>query len=279
MSYDDIEKTKVAVILPSRGLMFSETAEDILNNLKKIPHKIYFSHKQPIPECFEQPTVRALADKSITHFWFVEDDMIIPPMTLQNMLYMHEDVVSVDYPLNKKGQSSVFRDKGGNVLLCGTGCTLVKREVLEKLGFPIFRTDIKWNIQNYGSHIRITATQNNKDGYGIHDVTFSIKLYKNNIPITIIDMPVGQRKLIKLGRAGSNNGAHEIEEWRTVKKNLLLNKIMKYPVMPVGNLVSVITPTGEINTDKKHAKKLIDQGLGTKPPKKYVVIDYNGIEL
>jgi hypothetical protein len=270
---------KVAVILPSRGLMFSRTAEDILKNVKRISHKIYFSHGKPIPECFEEPTLRALADDDNTHFWFVEDDMIIPEQTLTNMLWMHERVVSVDYPLNRQGQSSVFRDKGGNVLLCGTGCTLVTREVLEKIGYPIFRTDIKWNIQNYGTHIRITANQNDNDGYGIHDVTFSIKLYKHNIPITLLHTSIGQRKLIKLGESGSNNGAHKIEEWTVVKKNLLLNKIMKYPVVETGDLVSVITPTGEVNTDKRHAKTLIEKGLGVKPPKKYVVIDYNGIEI
>lgn len=270
---------RVAVILPSRGLMFSRTAEDIVNNLKGINYKIYFSHKLPIPDCFEKPMLKALADEDNTDFWFVEDDMIIPPGTLASMLAKDADVVTADYPLNKAGQSSVFRDAGGNVLLCGTGCTLVKREVLEKIKYPVFRDDIKWNIQNYGSHIRITANQNDKDGYGIHDVTFSIKLYKNNIPITVIYKTLGQRKLIRLGESGTNNGAHKIEEWTKVKKNLLLNKIRKYPVMPTGNLVSIITPTGEVNTDKRHAKTLIDKGLGVKPPKKYVVVDYNGIEI
>lgn len=68
---------KIGVILPSRGLIFSRTAEEILNNLKKVPHKIYFAHKRPIPECFNEPLEEALADKDITHIWFVEDDMVL----------------------------------------------------------------------------------------------------------------------------------------------------------------------------------------------------------
>ena len=52
-------KVKVAVILPSRGLMFSKTAEEIINNVKGVPHKFFFSHKRPIPECFEIPTEEA----------------------------------------------------------------------------------------------------------------------------------------------------------------------------------------------------------------------------
>lgn len=269
----------IAVILPSRGLMFSETAEDILNNLKHIPHRIYFSHDKPIPDCFEQPMLRALADKINTHFWFVEDDMILPLSNLQALINEDADVATTDYPISKKGQSSVFRDKTGKVILCGTGNTLVKREVLERVGFPVFRTDIKWNIQNYGSHVRLIANQNDKDAYGIHDVNFSMKLYKHNIPITVIHKSAGQRKLRKLGAVGSNNGAHQIEEWTLVRKNLLLNKIRKHPVIPSGNLVSVMTPNGEVSTDKGHADKLIKLGLGTKPEKKGIVVDYNELEI
>ena len=49
----------IAVILPSRGLIFSRTADEILQNLKDIPHKIYFSHRKPIPDCFNEPVEEA----------------------------------------------------------------------------------------------------------------------------------------------------------------------------------------------------------------------------
>lgn len=35
---------KVGVIFPSRGLVFSKTADELLQNLKKVNHKIFFSH-------------------------------------------------------------------------------------------------------------------------------------------------------------------------------------------------------------------------------------------
>jgi hypothetical protein len=61
---------KVAVIIPSRGLMFSKTAEEIVRNTQGLPHQKFFSHKLPIPDCFEWPTIKALKDPDITHFWY-----------------------------------------------------------------------------------------------------------------------------------------------------------------------------------------------------------------
>src|SRR4051812_9654624 len=122
---------KVGVILPSRGLMFSETADEILQNLKGIDHKFFFSHRQPIPDCFEKPTNRALLDDSITHLWFVEDDMKLAPDTLSKLLVVNRAVVTVDYPVNADGRGSIFKvDK--QIVFCGTGCLLVKREVFNE---------------------------------------------------------------------------------------------------------------------------------------------------
>lgn len=268
---------KVGVILPSRGLIFSRTAEDVLNNLKGIPHKIYFSHKRPIPECFNEPLEKALADKDITDIWFVEDDMIIPPDTLKTMLQADHAVVTADYPINKEGRGSIFEVKK-QVIYCGTGCMLVKREVFNELPKPVFRTNIRWNIKNFGQYLKMASHHVEDDGYGLHDINFCMSLYRLNIPIHKIDTVLGQRKLIALGKANTNNGAHQIEEWKKVKKNQLLNQIKKWPVETSGNLTTVITPTGEVMLTRSHANKLIKQGLANIPPKRPVVVDWSGYE-
>ena len=264
---------KVGVIFPSRGLVFSQTADELLQNLKDIPHMIYFSHGQPIPDCFENPTNRALEDKSITHLWFVEDDMILNPTTLKDMLDMDKAVVTCDYPVNSKGRGAVFKDKGGKVLFTGTGCLLVKREVFKELKKPYFRTDVRWSVKNMGDYIKLTgANVSNIDGYGLHDVNFGINVNLRGIPIHECGT-VGQRKLIALGKAGSNDGAHKIDLWTEVKKDHLLREIMTWPITETGDLVPVLTPTGEVLCSKEHAKKLIKKGLGVKPPTRHSVID------
>lgn len=268
---------KIAVILPSRGLIFSRTAQELLNNLEGYDYEIFFAHGLPIPDCFNKPLERALRG-SFTHIWFVEDDMIIPEESLSAMLLMDDPVVTMDYPVSKDGQGAVF-EADNRVIFTGTGCLLVKREVFDVLKPPYFRTDIKWNAVNHGKFIRFTAQESTRlDSYGLHDVTFGIRLWKAHIPISIAGT-IGQRKLIALGKAGSNNGAHQIEDWIKVKPNYMLKKFQAYPIVPVGKLITVQTKDGEITVHPTYAKKLIKAGLATASPKLTVGIDYGEFDL
>ncbi len=104
-------------------------------------------------------------------------------------------------------------------------------------------------------------------------MNFCMNLYRLEIPIHDVGFTVGQRKLKALGKAGSNDGAHQIEEWTKIKKDDLLNKVKKWPIEQKGNLVSVVTPSGEVLTSRSHAKKLIRKGLATKPPQRAIVVD------
>lgn len=269
---------KVAVIIPSRGLMFSRTADEVLRNVQNIPHKFFFAHRKPIPECFDRPTTAALADDEVTHLWFVEDDMVLPAEILQTMLDMDKAIVTADYPVSKEGRGAILKDKGGKVLVTGTGCLLVKREVFDELKYPYWRTDLRWKFENMGDHIKLKATMNTKnEGYGLHDVNFSMALHKLGIPIHVIDTRLGQRKLIVLGKAGSNNGAHKIEQWSKVKPYYMLKKILREPIRDRGNLVTVCTESGEITCSATHAQKLIELGKATRPPHQHSVIDWNGL--
>lgn len=270
---------KIAVILPSRGLMFSRTAEEILRNLRGLNYRIFFSHKRPIPECFEIPTLEALNDKDVTHLWFIEDDMIVPDNTLWDMYQLDEDVVTCDYPVTKDGKGAVFT-VDGEVIYTGTGCLLIKRGVFDKLSKPYFRSDIRWTPYNYGETVKLVASKHEGDGYGLHDVTFGIKLYKADIPVEVLNT-IGQRKLIELGKTGTNKGAHKIQDWHRVKPDYQLKKILKSPLAigAMGALVTVDTPSGGVRVTKKHAENLIFQGLATPINEKRVIIDDSGVEL
>lgn len=265
----------IAVILPSRGLIFSQTAAEILNNLKGIPHKFYFSHRKPLPECFEQPVNEALKNKEVTHLWLVEDDMILSPATLREMLELDKAVVTANYPTTSNRDAAVLTIQG-RIVYAGTGCTLIKREVFDDLKKPYFRSDIMWIPKNKGDFIKFSAVKKtqNHDSYGLHDVNFFMNLYKLEIPVHAINRTLGQRKLIALGKAGSNNGAHQIEEWKRVKKDryFTLKKSLKKEIDP-SNLTSVIVNGRELLTSKTHADNLIKKGLGSVPPKRAVVLD------
>lgn len=267
-----MSSVKVAVILPSRGLMFSQTADEILQNLKGIDYKFYFSHRRPLPECFEEPTNKALKDKAITHLWFVEDDMILSPDTLKNMLKKNKAVVTANYPTTNKGNAAILTIKG-RVVYGGTGCTLVKREVFNELKKPYWRSDIAWIPKNKGDFIKFIAVKRKNDGYGFHDVNFFMNLYKLDIPVHTIKETLGQRKLIALGKAGTNDGAHNIEEWRDVEEDRYFQLIKDLPIENEGHMTTVIVDNKEFMCTHEHAQKLLDKGLATKPPKRSVVLD------
>lgn len=265
---------KIGVIFPSRGLVFSKTAQELLDNLKGYEYRIFFSHRKPIPECFNEPVMYALDDSSITHIWIVEDDMIMPKDTLTKLLEVDKAVVTADYPVTKEGRGSVFKDADNRVLFCGTGCLLIKREVFDELKTPYFRTDSKWNVKNYGDHIKFFEVHNGtNDGYGLHDITFCFELQQLNIPIHTIRRKLGQRKLIELGKAGTNNGAHQVEEWKTIEKDKRLKEIQSYPAEPTGNLVTVMAGDKHLNVSEDHAEKLIKAGKAKRLPKRasYIV--------
>lgn len=264
--------SKVAVILPSRGLMFSQTADEILQNLKGIDHKFFFSHRKPIPDCFEIPTNQALDDESITHLWFVEDDMILPPKTLKTMLDKNLAVVTINYPTTKNKDSAILTVKG-RIVYAGTGCTLVKREVFDELKKPYFRTDIAWIPKNFGDYIKFTAVKKDKEGYGLHDVNFFINLFKKDIPVHKLDFIVGQRKLKALGKAGTNDGAHDIEEWTEVEENRYFRLTNNLPIEEAGGLVEIVTQEGNFMAKQDHAEKLIKAGRASRAPRKAVVLD------
>lgn len=264
---------KIAVILPSRGLIFSHTAEEVLKNVKGIGHKFFFSHRKPIPECFEAPTLEALKDPEVTHLWFVEDDMILTENTLGDMLATNKAVVTANYPTTKKGNAAVLSVKG-RIIYGGTGCTLVKREVFDELTAPYWRTDILWKPKNLGDCIRFSARRRIKDeGYGYHDVNFFMNLFKLEIPIHKLPYTLGQRKLVALGKAGTNQGAHKIEEWFKVEEDRYGSLIKNLPVEKPTGLVEVVTKEGVMNVTPEHAEKLVKAKLATYPPKKPVIID------
>lgn len=271
---------KIAVVLPSRGLIFSRTAEEVLQNLRGIPHKIYFSHRKPIPECFNEPVERALADDDITHIWLVEDDMVLPPDTLKKLLDAAANAVTMDYPVSKEGHGAVLYDKAGDVVFCGTGCLLVKRRVFDNLKRPFFTDTVHWTPYNYGESIKLVGSYGDNN-YGGHDVTFSIKLWKAGIKIKVIRGKLAQRKLVALGKAGSNNGQHQIETWKYVENHKRLKNIMAQPIAQSAKskLVTVDTPSGGITTSAKHAAALVEYGLAEYPPKQYTIIDDSEVEI
>jgi len=273
---------KLGVVIPSRGLIFSRTAEEIERETRGMRRQFYFAHGKPIPKCFESPVNRALCDFDNTHILIIEDDMILHQNAIWDAVNADNDVVVYDYPITKAGRGSVFTDGTGKVIYSGTGFMLIKREVFDKLKAPYFRSDIGWNVYRDKECLRFSAREIAKgDGYGLHDITFGMKLQKAGIDITVLENTLGQRKLIELGKSGSNDGAHKIEDWTKVIKNFSLKEYMKLPesLISKSKLVTLETLDGFINVSKEHADKLIAADKAKPINSKQTIIDFGEFDV
>lgn len=218
---------KLAVILPSRGLMFSETFEELLNELKDYNYEIFWAHEQTLPECFNNPTEQALADPDVFALLICEDDMIIPKGILKKMFDMHYPVVALDYPFRQDGDATTLHDPEGNAYWTGTGFMLIARAILDAMPKPIWRTDRTFDPFVDSDTIHFWPRKLKKIFYGLHDLNFGLTLYSAGTPVKPMMQTTGQRKLHKLGDKHTNNGAHDIRELREVGRDIVSGMVDK----------------------------------------------------
>lgn len=209
----------IAVIFPSRGLAFSQTCEELLDNLEGYDYEIFFAHGLTLPNCFNKPLEKAMEGK-FTHFWFVEDDMILPAGTLKALFDEAVPAVMCDYPMDAGGKAAIYRDPDGNVIYGGTGCMLVTRKFLESYNMPIFHSDRAWDIK-IGDTVEVKSRDIKGNVYGLHDVNFSLEAYRRGTPIKVSKVVCGHRKLKQLGAQATNIGQHQIETWTKLVPNKL----------------------------------------------------------
>lgn len=196
-------KESIGVIIPSRGLVHSRTIEGVLANLKGYDYKLYFSHSLPIPDSFNELTDQALKDGH-THLWYVEEDIVPGIDTLNKLLTKDAEYVAADYFLENGVRTAKIEE--GRVRFTGTGCTLIRRNVFDKLPKPYFRTDMV--LVKQGGEEKFL--QDKRPGYGRQDIYLGIQLEKLGIKLHLIDHMVGHLRIKERGESHSNNGCHDI---------------------------------------------------------------------
>lgn len=205
--------------------MFSETLEELLRELEGFNYEIYWAHKKSLPECFNEPTERALKDPDVFALLFCEDDMILPKGILKKMFAQNYPVVALDYPFQQQGDSTCLHDPQGKAFWTGTGFLLVAKQVLQQMEKPIWRTDTTFDPFVDKDTIHFWPRKLDKIYYGLHDLRFGLVLYSAGLPVMPLKETAGQRKLVKLGEPGVNEGAHEIIELTEVGRDLVSGMI------------------------------------------------------
>ena len=195
----------IAVLIPSRGLMFSETIDEVLREVAPFSYEVFFAHSRPIPEAFNEPMEKILKG-AFDYVWIVEEDMALPKGILKELLDLGSPVATSDYPAIE-GVMCVKRDDEEKVLYTGTGCLLIERGVLELVERPIFNTDIM-----YGEDGRVLGKRDPREPiYGQQDIHLFMQLRDLGIPIKVTRSICHQRKIIEYGQKEVNNGFHRIK--------------------------------------------------------------------
>lgn len=204
---------KLAVVMPSRGLVFSRTIAEVLREVRGVgcEWEIFWAHSRPIPECFNEPIADGM-EWGATHFWIVEEDMALPAGILSELVESGAPIAAADYPI-KSGHMCVARDPAGVVRHSGTGCLFAERDALAA-ALP-FTTEYWYVITERGkkwTRQRISESARDKV-YGMHDIEFGMRLHDRGRPIHIIKTTAGQRRITRPAVERRNDqGWHDIEE-------------------------------------------------------------------
>lgn len=209
---------RIAVILCTRGLVFTECENAISGNLEGVfDYKMFRSHDLKIPDSQNYLIERAMRE-DFTHFLFVEEDIVMPEGVISSLLIADTDIACIDYGV--AGYSCITRDKETDeILWCGLGCTLIKREVFEALEKPYFRSDKGLLINDWP---KITWIDSGAQAYGGQDIWFCMQAREKGFNIKQILGECKHLQLNQLGRREINNGLHMISQKPTIDKHTTL---------------------------------------------------------
>lgn len=222
----EIQNKKVLIAMPcGSGLVPSLMVQSLLQLHKPCPCAFTVVDRQRVDKC-RNYFVRQCLDGGFDYLFMVDDDNPIPPETLEKFLEDDKDVVIAPILTrnpNKDGKHDLcayysrdvkikdsslkmydfiesFRDEGPlhKIDAGGTGCMLIKREVLEKM--------VKEHEYPFEFGDRIVEGQRRTMSEDVEFCERAINLgFEVWLDERIIPIHLGSQQIIKYGSLGSNN--------------------------------------------------------------------------
>lgn len=210
---------KIAIILPTRGLVFTQVEQRIEEFRKDYEITVYRSHNLPIPSGHNNLTENALGDGN-KYLFFIEEDTIPPARAIEKLLAADSGIACIDYGVS--GWGCITKNKQGEILWCGLGCTLIKREVFEALEKPYFRTDKVLRLNDMTWQDLPQSYIENKN-YGGLDIWFCSKAREKGFKVVQVEGEEADHlQLLNLGEKGKNHGLHEIGPKPKISKHQVI---------------------------------------------------------
>lgn len=210
----------IGIICPTRGMLFTRTAQAIEEVRRNYESKVYYSHSLPIPQGHSQLVDEALRD-GCDYLLFIEEDVVPLAGACEKLLAVNGDIACIDYGVS--GWGCVAKNSQGEILWCGLGCTLVKRHVFEALEKPYFRTDMVLR-QNDWTWQKLPDEYIKNKQYGGLDIWFCTKAKEKGFEIIQVDQEAEHLRLVELGKRETNNGLHNIELKERISKKQIISE-------------------------------------------------------
>lgn len=201
----------IALLRPTRGLEFSESADSVEKALASYEHTKLRTWDKPIPDSFNA-LVRLALETSAQEFFFVEEDVVIPEDSIPILRSLALDVAAINYP-NKYDPSFISEHRfadSGEICWISLGCTLVKRRVFERIPEPWFETGKAIAREHPGRKIVLVDAAQDR-AYGNQDQFFCFMAKSAGFSIGSANGILCRHlRLDSLGEPGSNKGLHNI---------------------------------------------------------------------
>lgn len=167
---------KIALGIPTNRLIKPKTAQSLLEliSFSKYDWKIIISTRGYNTSENRNYIAAQAVNNGCDYLFFVDDDMILPPHTLEELLLCDKDIVGCVYKTKYETQDDVceyFNDERPNGLFevkaIGTGCMLIKCEVFRQLPQPWFKYEWNDNGSVKRSHDWIFCEDARNTGIGV----------------------------------------------------------------------------------------------------------------
>jgi len=212
---------KIGIVLPTRGLVYTKV-EQAIEELRTPEVRVYRSLDLPIPDGHNQLAKQAL-EEGCDYILFIEEDTVPPTDALEKLLSANSDIAAIDYGVS--GWGCITKNSKGEVLWCGLGCTLVKKQVFEKMTYPYFRADKvlrlnDWTWQDLPENYIKTKQ------YGSLDIWFCDIARKLGFTITQVEGECEHLQLVSLGQRETNHGLHIIQAKPKIEKHQIVEEVI-----------------------------------------------------
>ena len=207
---------KIAIVLPTRGLVFTQVENAIEEMRLRYDIEVFRSWNWGIPTAQNQLVLQAL-EIDPDYIFFIEEDTIPPEDALELLISANADIAFIDYGV--AGWSCSAKMKGSDeILWCGFGCTLVKAEVFEKMEKPWFRTDKSLRLNDF-QWIDVPMK------YGGQDIWFCCKARELGFKIKQVPGECKHMKIDSLGTPEVNEGRHVLSQKPVISNYQIIDRV------------------------------------------------------